>query len=226
MKRLKKITPDNLIQTIVEIRFDINENIPSEAIFGMLYNILKDRYPNSSKSDILQIPEIIRNSDPTLRFQAHQTLFNDEVVVGISPSVVSFNCNKKYIGWERYYPIMQDEFKNIIDLKILKSIFRVGLRYISFFENYPNIFNYINMKLQFVNTTYNLEKTNIRTNISLDDYMSSIRISDKMKLQKDAEILDGSLDKHLENVHIKQKELFQNLLGDFINNFNPEYYDE
>jgi len=241
-KTLKKITPETLIQTIVEIRFVAN--VPTEAVFGMIYSELKESYPNVNDSDILQLPLQIRNSDPKLKFQAHHTIFNSEISIGIGPSVIIFNCITEYIGWTKYYDIISSELRRIFKLSIIQKIQRIGLRYMSFFEGQRKLFENVNMEVKL--DKYLPEQTNIRTTLRLGDanqYRVTLQLNDKAIFEADGNSNEGGLVdidvalenpfkanldyllKEINNVHSNEKQLFQDLLKeDFLKKYNPEYY--
>lgn len=243
MKELKKITPETLIQTIVEIRF--TANVPAEAVFGMIYSVLKKSYPNINDSDVLQLPLHIRNSDPNLRFQAHHTIFDQEVSIGIGPSVVIFNCITEYIGWDRYFSVISKELEKIFDLSIIEKVQRIGLRYMSFFGGQADLFKNVNMEIKFPH--YHTEQTNVRTMLRLgkaNQYRATLQLNDRAIFDVDGNSSEGGLVdidvaletpfkanldyllKEINNIHTNEKELFQRLLReDFLKKYNPEYND-
>lgn len=52
----KKITPDPISESVVELRF--KTNLPADAVFGMLYKKLNEMFPDSYESlSILQLHE-------------------------------------------------------------------------------------------------------------------------------------------------------------------------
>ncbi|MFH2124995.1 MAG: TIGR04255 family protein, partial [Pseudomonadota bacterium] len=64
----KKITPCPLLEAVSEIRF--SSKIEGAAVFGMLYEKLKSDYPGDVKKlPILQLPEQVRASEPSLKFK-------------------------------------------------------------------------------------------------------------------------------------------------------------
>lgn len=66
MARPTKITPDPIIDAIVEFRFE--NNVPPDAILGMLFNVVRDDFPEFVKLPIAELPEKIRAQDSTLKF--------------------------------------------------------------------------------------------------------------------------------------------------------------
>jgi uncharacterized protein (TIGR04255 family) len=69
MKLPKKISPCPIVEAIIEIRFDAS--LPGDAIFGIIYNMLKDEYTNLEKLPILELPDAIRTTDPNLMYSPH-----------------------------------------------------------------------------------------------------------------------------------------------------------
>lgn len=66
MARPTKITPDPIIDAVVEFRFE--SEIPPDAILGMLFSVVRNEFSNFKKLPIAKIPEEIRRNDPQLKF--------------------------------------------------------------------------------------------------------------------------------------------------------------
>ena len=69
MRLPKALDPSPIKEAVVEIRFETP--LPSEAVFGVVYNAIHDGYPELEKLPILQVPEAVRAADPNLMFQPH-----------------------------------------------------------------------------------------------------------------------------------------------------------
>lgn len=237
MKKLIKVNPEALLDTTVEIRFSPRENIPSQALFGMMYASLKNYYPNTSVPQTINLPDNLK-----IKLEESQIIFNDKVSVHIGNSVIIFNSKSQYPGWTEYFDIIAKSLANIINLDIFKSVNRVGLRYVSFFEDIDNIFEYTNFKFNFENSSYHLKDTNIATVIEEDNIKTILRISDNSIIAKENKRFKGSLTdidssynkpfdvdlnkliELLDKIHNKEKEVFSNLIiGERIGKYEFKY---
>ena len=87
MKLPKLIDPCPIIEAIIEIRFE--SKLISDAIFGVIYNSVKETFPKTENLPILQIPENIRINDPNLKYNPYYSLLNNNFILQIGPKVVS-----------------------------------------------------------------------------------------------------------------------------------------
>ena len=140
----KSIDPCPIIEAVAEIRFD--PNVPKEAVFGILYSVVKDKYNKFEELPILQLPGNILNHDPKLIFKPHYKLKKDNYVLQIGPRVFSLSVSPPYSGWGEFSQKLKDFIDDINSSEVVKKVLRLGIRYINFFEN-KNIFNDITLKI-------------------------------------------------------------------------------
>ena len=123
-----------IIDALIELRFEAKVN-PS-AVFGMIYSVLMGKYPgNIVNLPILQLPEAVRNSDPTLKYKPLYRIVNKEVLIQIGPDVISISSVIPYIGWDRFKGHVVEIVNLISNSNIINRVFRLGHRYINFFES-------------------------------------------------------------------------------------------
>lgn len=230
----KKISPCPIIDALLEIRFipNINQN----AVFGLIYNALQKDFPTVENLPILQIPEPIRNIDPNLKFKPHYKISNEEFVVQIGPDVMSIASFPQYTGWNKFSTVISEVLNRIEVTTVVKSVNRVGIRYINFFDD--NIFDKINLNVQINNFLIEYRSTVIKTEILQDEYISTLQIANSVSIaEKVGSIIDidtsiniqiDDFFRNMENIinqgHQFEKELFFSLLkDDFLESLNPEY---
>lgn len=127
-----KIEPDNLKDTLVEYHFQ--SDIPVEALAGVVYQELKDGFkivPRASRA--WQI-------DPQNLFKVdtHEGLVlkDDRIKIHIKSESILFNTIGKYPGWTQFSNSIYEVVEKLFRAGHLKSIQRVGIRYIS---EYPQM---------------------------------------------------------------------------------------
>lgn len=223
-----------IVDAIMEIRFKTQTH--SNAVFGIIYSKLSTEFKNVENLPILQIPEPIRNSDPSLKSQPLYKIFDDEFVIQIGPEVLSISSYPTYVGWKRFSNKINSILDKIEELKIITQVDRLGIRYINFFEQ--NIFNKINLNINLSGKEFNDEISTFRTQVTTGKFISTLQISnDATSNDKRGSIIDidchkttGLQDffrnkKELINEgHLKEKELFFSILSDdFLNELKPKY---
>jgi len=241
----KKIAPDPIVQAIIEIRFQ--PNVPREAVFGLLYSKVKDNYSNLDKLPILQLPEAVREMDPSLKYKPHYKLTNDNLQLLIGSDVIALvndvGWTGNYIGWGEFSEKLSGLLDIIKNLELFDKIERIGIRYLNYFDS--NIFEKINLGVSFKNEN-GKEIPSISTAISREiesgDFINRVQISNKATITSKGEERTGSMididtfsekeikvnfnnfKKLIEDGHNKEKEIFFQLLKkDFIKTLNPEY---
>jgi len=234
MRLPKKINPCPILDALIEIRF--STNIERDAVFGLIYNALHFDFEKVEKLPIMQLPDQVRASDPSLKFKPHYRLSNENIVVQVGPEVMSISSFPKYTGWSSFSSKIYDILEKVQEIGIIDSIVRIGIRYINFFEQ--NIFDNINLKVTLSENAIDYKNTVIRTEISQDNYKSTLQIANNANHNNKSgsvididTFMDDNIDdffqrkkKIIDNGHEKEKELFFSLLKkEFLNALNPEY---
>ena len=236
----KQISPCPINQAVVEIRF--NSSLPSDAIFGVVFNKLKDSYKETERLPILQIPEAVRNQDPNLLFQPHYKLIRDYYALQIGPKVISLAItDQNYTTWENYYIEIHDVFDNIKEIGFISEVLRVGLRYINLFVD--DIWENINISVKIKNDEIASEEIFVRTLLVRDEYKINLQTGNQLKLAENNQVvgrgsvididtfIQGERIEFFENMnsilqksHAIEKEIFFDLLkSEFLESLNPEY---
>jgi len=236
----KQINPCPINQAVVEIRFD--STLPSDAIFGVVFNKLKDSYKDAERLPILQLPEAVRNQDPKLLFQPHYKLLKEHYALQVGPKVISLAIiDQNYSTWENYYSEIKDVFEKIREISFISRVQRVGLRFINIFPE--DIWEKINISVQIINDDTNSEEIFVRTLFDKDEYKVNLQTGNQLKLEESnqvvgrASVIDidtfiqgddinffENMNEILEKSHSIEKEIFFGLLKeDFLKTLNPEY---
>jgi uncharacterized protein (TIGR04255 family) len=241
-----KLELDPIVEAVFELRFI--SHYPSEAIFGIIYQIIQKEYPNmkSIPLPITQIPEAVRNFDPNLKYQPHNRLQSDLWGINVGPNVISFSAQNPYMGWFKWKEIITKILQKIIELKIFNAIERSGLRYINFIER--NVLQVTHIDVKIVGKKLDEQQTSLRTEFREDNYIETIQILNNasmvinnnqqfgslidIDIAKDftngnANFLYEEIENILEESHLKVKSLFYKFLkDDYLNSLKPIYGEE
>ncbi|MCY1721851.1 TIGR04255 family protein [Prolixibacteraceae bacterium Z1-6] len=231
----EKIDPCPIIDAVFEIRFI--SSIPPSAIFGIIYNSFKDEYKKVENLPISQLPEPVRNSDPSLRFKPLYRILNEDSVIQVGPNVFTVSALAPYQGWNFFSSKIYSSISKVIEIGCMDSVTRLGLRYINFFPE--NILNNIDLNISISGEGLNPKNnTLLRTEIGQDPYTSTLQITNQIEHNgKSGSIIDidtfttnnlvefmGNFKHFIELAHSNEKELFFSLLKDaFLEKFNPKY---
>ena len=241
----KKITPDHLKDTIVEIRFDSVSSLdlmPGIALalltpLGFTYTPVQEQSFDLGVGQGQQI-----SIEGGIGF-----FVKDNVRIQFIRNVIAFNCIEgKYLGWNDYYKIIKDVIQLFSSKGFIKSFNRVAIRYISEFES-TDILDKIKGRFDLEETSVGLslqnsvvrlakEDGNIKIFVTLTNGVKKISQVEGHDIETtsffDVNVFENlapnsdfsSLEKSLENVHLKQKEsFFETINEDFKKSLRPEY---
>lgn len=249
MKLPKKIDVQNLVETIVELRFIPNPELNRDLWAGLLATKLNDlgfQYINvpvlnlvPENDGVLKFTIDTKSINPSVSFFA-----NDEkgLRIVIDNSNVSFNCLRgKYIGWDTYYENIVQVLEIVISARIALSFERTMIRYINEYDY--NILDNVKIRVeQPASDEYGIreislsnKKDNFFTYISLSglrERTSKTTAEKKISSLFDVNVFEKlnqettlhDICRSLNDIHKIEKETFFNLLKeDYLKSLNPEY---
>ena len=228
MKTLpKKISPCSIKEAIFEIRF--HSSIPDDAVFGIVFNSVKDQYPNPPISlPILQIPQEIRQQDPNLKYAPHYKLQNEFFHLQIGPKAVSLINVNEYKGWDEFQPKIISLFEQLQRLNLFENILRIGLRYMNVYPN-ENIIQAAGMEVKLPNSPLDSDNINITALIDNSPLLSNMRVVSGAQITTNGKTENGSLididtytmnldtlkfKESLKSIHDEEKRIFFDILGE------------
>lgn len=228
MKTLpKKISPCSIKEAIFEIRF--HSSLPDDAIFGIIFNSVKDQYPSKPISlPILQIPQEIRQQDPNLKYAPHYKLQNEFFHLQIGPKTVSLINVNEYKGWDEFQPKIISLFKQLQNLNLFEDILRIGLRYMNVYPN-EDIIKTAGMEVKLPNSPLDSNNINITALIENSPLLSNMRVVSGAQITTNDQTENGSLididtytmnvgaiqfEDLLTSIHEEEKRIFFDILGE------------
>jgi uncharacterized protein (TIGR04255 family) len=236
------IDPCPIVEAVVELRFD--HNINSDAVFGIFYSKLNDRYPVANALDIKKkfSPEVIKKA-PEFKYKPHHQLRSQNpesnIRVNIGPNVISIVSKGKYLGWKKYSEDIHFVLKKMQKINFIEDFVRLGIRYMNFFEGdiLENTELEINLEGQHLNSSW----TQIIYEYNLDQYKNRINVWNNSIAERNNQNVYGTLIdidtvynklfgkgdviKIIEKGHDIEKKLFYSLLKkEFVDNtLHPVY---
>lgn len=236
----KRIEVCPIVDYIIEVRF--SSKIYSSAIFGIIYNTLKEDFQKVEKLPILQLPEQLREEDPAFQFKPHYKITDGKYAIQIGPKVISISSPMPYIGWEEFSKIVYMCLEKVFRLELIEKVHRLGIRVINFFDEI-DIFNNVDLALHINQEKKDLLNTTVRIEIPHSSFKNTLQITNNAnRTNENGSITNGSvidIDTHknyedesfLKNYiseinegHDVEKEFFFSLLkGEFLKSLKPVY---
>lgn len=237
------ITP--IVESNLEIRF--KSALPDSAIPGMIYNALKEDYPEMEPTNVLEIPESIRSHAPELKYAPLYRLNGSKMVsVGVGANVLTIHYNRdmhgaQYPGWTSY---IHDEVVSICEkiyaANIITETDRLGLRTADFFDSI-NIFEKSELDINFDSSSILSDVSKLEQNIIDGEFNSKVIVHSKTNRKIDNILKEGSIididtsvnleynllsnpDDTIMNCHKANKKIFFDLLTkEYIDTLEPRY---
>ncbi len=239
MKLPEKISPCPIVESIVEMRF--NTTLPLDAVFGMVFTAVRDRFPTVENLPILQLPEAIRDQDPNLRYKPHYRLKGDTFLLNVGPRVVSVINPGEYAGWEKFFTEIKEVVLRFEPLSIADRILRLGVRYVNFFEDI-DIYDKIKLRIDLDNEPFQSKQKTFRALMDKPPFTSSLQLVNNSQLSIEGYMRNGSvldsdnfiedecgipmskLQQLIDEGHSLEKRIFFELLeDDFLRSLKPIY---
>ena len=234
----KKIDSRCIKDAIVEVRY--TSPFPFEILVGYIFQNLDETYTYTNRS--LSNPDFNQVDGINIRIGNQYLFFNDKIKLQIQPNSFIFNCLKEYILWPDYINEIERVLVQILKIDEIKLFTRIGVRYISEFENI-NFMETLNFSFTF-NQPDTISKTfSFKSEFAKDDCHVILQINNLLKRvdqdnttysQIDIDVINQNLNIDANNVetllieinklHTIEKELFFGLLrADFLQSLNPIY---
>lgn len=225
-----------LIDCIIEVRFDTN--IVSSAVFGLIYNQIKDDYPGTVNNlPISQLPEAIRMNDPNLKYKPLYRIEGEKTVIQIGSDVINLSSKMPYIGWEEFSRIAIKVLNKAFASGAIARISRLGHRYINFIGH--DVTTELAMSFKMDNIAVESVKSlNIRTILKDGDFFNSLTFANDgqyngtngslIDIDTSRDYIDNyfmnNIEKELNTAHESEKNLFFSLLREpLLKSLNPIY---
>ena len=238
MRLPKKISPDSLVDAIIEVKYEANR--PFEVLLGIFFEALDETYFYTNRP--------IKPAAPGTFIAGTISLFyNDKISIQVFPGALAFSSLNKYIGWEDYYPAIEKALNTLHSTGNIAKFTRVGIRYITEYVN-KDLKDSIKFEFSFGWPEISSLLTTFRTEFMYSESKVILTLHNKLPVLKQlavnaqpeivlTSIIDIDVIKEplsieklteihevINNGHQKVKEVFFGMLReDFLKTLNPEY---
>jgi len=177
MKLPDRITPDRLRDSIIQLQF--SSQYPLEIIIGECSKLLHSlgwRYQNRLPAKQQQ-PGLLIDLGGN---QPQHFFVEEKIRIQIQNNkTLSFNINGQYPGWSIYSELVHKVIDLLLSNKILTSIERIGLRYISQFPN-MDMTDSINLKLSLPEKMGSLQNSSYRLSFREENVINTVNIANNI----------------------------------------------
>jgi uncharacterized protein (TIGR04255 family) len=248
LKLPRKITPDNIREAIVELRYETL--LPFNVIPGIVFKIFDNTYTYTDRPISTRPRQkhgaVAKNGELTIRIDNQVLIYNEKIIMYVQPNSFRFTCKNDYIGWQDFRDEIMKAVKLIQNDEIVAHWSRIGVRYIS---DYPgqDLRDCTKFNFTFGFPETRSETVGLRSEFAYEDSRVILNLSNHVPLQFTnqrgsvetitASVIDidvirnidssynmGRVMETMDQVHQQQKKLFFGLLTeDFLKSLQPEY---
>lgn len=228
--RLRK---EPMIEAVWEIRFASTKPSVADLLPGIMFQDLREKYPNITRLPAADIPALIAESDPKLRYVPKIRLEGGNEAVQIGEHVVSLNCRRPYSGWKLFSESIRAVVKTLSDTGLIDRLERFSLRYVNLIElHQPPSLSCLNLEMKMGGYEMDTRPVQLRTEIKEGDLIHIVQIGSPAEASIPGEsgrhrglLLDidsirqmreneswPDIESQLDGVHLSSKKMFFGLL--------------
>ncbi len=125
-----------ITEVVCEFRFEL-EGVFDQKMVDLFFNEIKEKFPKKKKGQIHQMKFEINPKEQSFNktFEEFDQFFSDDekTLIQLDKGRLSIHKLKPYNSWQKFYPLINLVFNSYIKNIKIKSIQRIGLRYINNF---------------------------------------------------------------------------------------------
>lgn len=179
-KILERLGKDTIVEAIFEMRFSSNIESVADFLPGLLFQNLRERFPQSVRLPAADIPFHIRQKDPNLHYVPQHKLIGDGYNLSIGERVFSISCQRPYTGWQKEFKgVLLDLINKVQSTNVIDNVERFSLKYVNILPSEKD-FDLNMMDINLCAGKYDLSSarpTHIRTEIIEGSFLNIIQIS-------------------------------------------------
>jgi uncharacterized protein (TIGR04255 family) len=189
MKTPKRLKHNPIIEAVAEVRFTSQH--PAEAIIGLVYEKVKDRFGKPASLPILQLPAALREKDPNLKHQACYRFERPGNVFLVGPRNIALS-NTSYTDWAAATPLLSEVLTKLDEIKLFETIERVGLRYVNFFDKL-NIFEHVTLTIAINKEPISARSVMLRTEADVEEFKVITTVTNTAEVSTSGQKREGSI---------------------------------
>lgn len=240
--RLRK---EPLLEAAWEVRFTGKRASVGDVLPGIVFKELGGKYPEAVRLGAAEIPRVVAEQDPKLRYVPRIRLEGDNQSIQIGEQVVSLSCRRPYPGWCEFSASIRELIGILRASELIGAVQRFSLRYIDLIElGDPPSLDWLVLHVQLGQRAVTSQPVQLRTEIREDELLHIVQIItpaevsipgqdrrmrgvlvdiDSIWALKPTESWNAIVDR-LDSVHSSSKRLFFELLTkDALSRLEPEY---
>lgn len=210
----KKLMKEPLIEALCELRFKSDKDSISDLLPGLIFQKLGDRFPKTEKLPASNLPPIVLQNDPNLRYVPTIKLSGVPYSIMIGEHVFSLSCVRPYSGWDKFSAMIIELFKILVQTSLITHPERFSLKYIDILLATENLtLDALNLELQIGGKCITSVPVHLRTELNVEEFINIIQISSPAQVTLNT-------NQHFNGILIDIDTVSRTVPGDFL--LNPK----
>ncbi|TAL73662.1 MAG: TIGR04255 family protein [Burkholderiaceae bacterium] len=190
-----KLKKEPLVEAACQLR--VSSSVALNTFFpGLVLAKHPADVSNIQQLPTAMIPQQMKDSQPEMAFMPLVQLKFKSVLVLIGERSVTVSNAAPYLGWDRFKPLIEEVFKDLLDSKLIQRVERYSIKYINVLKagEAPDHLNALDWSLKVGELDLNKNATVLRTETLTDGLATILTISGGVTVQaKDQAPVQGSL---------------------------------
>lgn len=186
-----RISPCPILEAIMEVRFVTEEDW--EVLPGLLFNLVRERYPVKKTLSLSQIPSDIRKKVPELTYRALLQFERENFVIRFGPRVFALATKGDYPGWPAFRSEMEWLLKRVEEAGFITEGERLGLRYMDFFEGRGRLFDLLTAKVFFGDYPVSGPELQVSKVLRREPFQARLVLNDGVTVRRGGAVVQGGL---------------------------------
>src|SRR4030067_624515 len=171
----KKLKKEPLIDAVFEVRF--TSAFPAGSVLpGLLFGKLDG--DKKIEQLLSQIPQVMRDADPNLRFAPLSRLDWGQFYINVGDRIVAVGFKHPYPGWNSFKPAIIKVMDVLKEAKVIKSVERYSLKYIDLLPatGLREQVSFVNFDVTLAGHKLEDEAFQIRLEIPRDGFIHAVQV--------------------------------------------------
>lgn len=210
----KKLKKEPLIDAVFEVRF--TSAFPAGSVLpGLLFGKLDG--DKKIEQLLSQIPQVMRDADPNLRFAPLSRLDWGQFYINVGDRIVAVGFKHPYPGWNSFKPAIIKVMDVLKEAKVIKSVERYSLKYIDLLPatGLREQVSFVNFDVTLAGHKLEDEAFQIRLEIPRDGFIHAVQVVSSATATLHTGETRQGLIVDVDTIANQQGEAFEDLLSGF-----------
>lgn len=161
-----RLAKEPIIEAIWEIRFESRAPSAGDVLPGLVYNELRDKYPQVVRLPGADIPHPVAVKEPAFRYMPRIGMHANNQAILLGERVAALSVRRPYPGWSSFSRDIRSLLQVLKGTDLIDTIERFSLKYVDVIDLGPEpTLEWLNMTLRLGTHEIGAEPAQVRAEI-------------------------------------------------------------